>query len=44
MRGAMPTPESIIALMGAVTMKKESTAYAYPRYAFRDIKEFKRKD
>ena len=44
MRGAMPTPESVIALMGAVAMEKECTAYAYPVYAFRDIAELKRKE
>ena len=44
MRGAMPTPESVIALMGAVAMEKEGTTYAYPVYAFRDIEELKRKE
>ena len=44
MRGAMPTPESVIALMGGVAMEKESTTYAYPVYAFRDIEELKRKE
>lgn len=44
MRGAMPTPESVIALMGAVAMEKESTTYAYPVYAFRDVQELKRKE
>ena len=44
MRGAMPTAESIIALMGAVAMEKESTSYAYSVYAFRDVEELKRKE
>ena len=39
MRRAMPTPESVIALMGGVAMEKESTTYAYPVYVFRDIEE-----
>ena len=43
MRGAMPTPESVIVLMGAVAMEKESTTYAYPVYAFRDVEELKEK-
>lgn len=35
MRGAMPTLESVIALIGAVEMEKKITTYAYPVYAFR---------
>ena len=38
----MATPESVIALMRAVAMEKESTAYAYPVYAFRDTEELKK--
>jgi Transposase and inactivated derivatives len=44
MRGAMPTVESVISLMGAVAMEKENSSYAYPVYAFRDVMELKRKD
>ena len=44
MRGAMPTPESAIALMGAVAMEKENTTYTYPVYAFKDVEELKRKE
>lgn len=44
MRGAMPTPESVIALMGAVALEKQRGSYAYPVYSFRGIKELKRED
>ena len=40
----MPTSESVIALMRAVAMEKESTIYAYSVFAFRDIEELKRKE
>ena len=39
MRGAMPTPESVIALMRAVAIEKEDITYA-----LRDIEELKRKE
>ncbi len=44
MRGAMPTAESVIALMGAVAMEKENTTYSYPVSVFRNIEELKRKE
>lgn len=44
MRGAMPSPESILFLMGSVAMEKEYKSYSYPVTAFRDIEELKRKE
>lgn len=44
MRGAMPTAESVIALMGAVAMEKESGTYSYPVLVFREVEELKRKE
>ncbi len=43
MRGALPSAESAIALMGAVSMEKGDKTYKYPVWAFRDIDELKRK-
>jgi putative transposase len=43
MRGAMPSAESVIALMGAVAMERENTTYSYPIAAFRNVEELKRK-
>mgnify|MGYP003485066170 CR=1 FL=1 len=43
MRGAMPSPESILFLMGSVAMEKEYKSYSYPVTAFREIIELKRK-
>lgn len=42
MRGAMPSPESVLSLMGAVAMEKEYKTYKYCVYEFRDIQELKR--
>ena len=42
MRGAMPSPESVLFLMGSVAMEKEYKSYNYPVSAFRDIEELKR--
>ena len=44
MRGAMPTADSVIALMGAVAMEKESGTYFYPVSVFREVEELKRKE
>ena len=43
MRGAMPSQESVLFLMGSVAMEKEYKSYKYPVSAFRDIEELKRK-
>lgn len=43
MRGAMPSPESILFLMGSVAMEKEYKSYSYPVTAFREIEELKKK-
>jgi transposase-like protein len=43
MRGAMPSPESILFLMGSVAMEKEYKSYSYPVTAFRDVEELKKK-
>ena len=43
MRGAMPSPESVLFLMGSVAMEKEYKSYKYPVSAFKDIEELKRK-
>jgi putative transposase len=43
MRGAMPSAESVISLMGAVAMEKEFKTYKYPVSVFRDIEELKKK-
>lgn len=44
MRGAMPSPESVLSLMGAVAMEKEYNKYKYIVYEFRDIQELKKKE
>lgn len=44
MRGAMPSPGSILFLMGAVVMEKEYRSYSYPVSAFREIEELKRRE
>ena len=41
MRGAMPSPESVLFLMGSVAMEKEYKSYSYPVIAFREIEELK---
>lgn len=43
MRGAMPSPESILFLMGSVAMEKEYKSYSYPVTVFRDVEELKKK-
>lgn len=43
MRGAMPSPESVLFLMGSVAMEKEYKSYNYPVATFRYIDELKRK-
>lgn len=42
MRGAMPSLESVLFLMGSVAMEKEYKSYNYPVSAFREIEELKR--
>jgi len=42
MRGAMPSPESVLSLMGGVAMEKEHKTYRYPVSAFRGITELVR--
>lgn len=44
MRGAMPSQESVLFLMGSVAMEKEYKSYKYPVSAFRDIEELKQKN
>lgn len=44
MRGAMPSADSILFLMGSVAMEKEYKSYNYPVSIFRDIEELKRKE
>ncbi|HBK40876.1 MAG TPA: transposase [Porphyromonadaceae bacterium] len=44
MRGAMPSAESVIALMGAVAIEKENGTYSYPVSVFREVEELKRKE
>lgn len=41
MRGALPSSDSVIALMGAVAMEKESKTYHYPIWQFREVEELK---
>ena len=43
MRGAMPSQESVLFLMGSMAMEKEYKSYKYPVSVFRDIEELKRK-
>lgn len=43
MRGAMPSPESVLFLMGSVAMEKEFKSYNYPVSIFRNVEELKRK-
>lgn len=43
MRGAMPSADSVIALMGAVAMEKDEKTYKYPVWAFREVEGLKRK-
>ena len=40
----MPSANSVLALMGSVPMEKEYKAYKYPKSAFREIQELKRKE
>lgn len=42
MRGALPSADSVIALMGAVAMEKENKTYNYPVWAFRGVEELKK--
>jgi hypothetical protein len=42
MRGAMPSSESVLFLMGSVAMEKEYKSYVYPVSVFREIEELKR--
>lgn len=42
MRGAMPSPESVLFLMGSVAIEKEYKSYNYPVSAFRYVEELKR--
>ncbi len=44
MRGAMPSQESVLFLMGSVAMEKEYKSYKYPVSAFRDVEELKQKN
>ncbi len=43
MRGAMPSPESALFLIGSVAMERTSGCYSYPVSVFRDIEELKAK-
>jgi hypothetical protein len=43
MRGAMPSPESVLFLMGSVAIGKEYKSYNYPVSVFRYVVELKRK-
>jgi putative transposase len=43
MRGAMPSQESVLFLMGSMAMEKEYKSYKYPVSVFRVIEELKRK-
>ena len=43
MRGSMPSPESVLFLMGSVAMEKEYKSYNYPVSVFRYVDELKRK-
>lgn len=43
MRGAMPSFESVLFLMGSVAMEKQYKSYNYPVSAFREVAELKRK-
>lgn len=43
MRGAMPSFESVLFLMGSVAMEKQYKSYNYPVSAFREVTELKRK-
>ncbi len=42
MRGAMPSSESVLFLMGSVAIEKEYKSYVYPVSVFREIEELKR--
>jgi len=42
MRGAMPSAESVLFLMGSVAMEKEYKSYNYPLSAFRGIGELRK--
>ena len=44
MRGAMPAADSVIALMRAADIEKQSGTYSYPVSVFREVEEFKRKE
>ena len=39
----MPTPESVLALMGAVAMEKEDSTWTYPIYNLTGIEKLKSK-
>lgn len=39
----MPSPESVLFLMGSVIMEKEHKSYSYPVSVFRYVDELKRK-
>lgn len=43
MRNSMPTPESVLALMGAVAMEKEDLTQTYPIYNSTGIEMLKPK-
>lgn len=38
----MPSPESVLFLMGAVSMKKEHKSYKFPITAFREVIDLKK--
>lgn len=42
MMGVMSSPESVLFLMGAVSMEKENKSYEFPVSAFREVAELKR--
>jgi transposase-like protein len=44
MRGAMPSSESVLFLMGSVAMEKQYKSYNYPISVFRYVDELKRKN
>jgi len=44
MRGSMPSPESVLFLMGSVGMEKTYSSYSYPVSAFKNVEELKSKE
>jgi putative transposase len=44
MRGAMPSPESVLFLIGSVAMEKTAGSYSYPVAAFREIEKLQPKN